>query len=293
MSKFCPEPQCEFWEDFPDGFPGKKAKICPYCSQILLTEKPRQDEIRTPCFIPEGNEERTRERQGKSAGKQKEFIGFSPNEDVNTTPLSLDSKQELQDEHSPVLPLPFLVGEGDSISEQEKKLPISHPPVLLLLSPKEGHSASEQEKKIPISPPPVLLLPSPGEGNSASEQEKKLPISPPPVLPLPSPEEGHSASEQEKKLPISPPPVLPLPSPEEGHSVSEQEKKLPISPPPVLPLSSPEEGHSVSEQERNSLYHLHQCYLYLHLKKVILLASKKRNYLYHLHQCYSYLHLEK
>ena len=248
MSKFCPEPQCEFWEDFPDGFPGKKAKTCPYCSQILLTEKPRQDEKRTPCFIPEGNEERTRERQGKSAGKQKEFIGFSPNEHVNTTPLSLDSKQELQDEHSPVLPLPFLVGEGDSASEQEN-LFVSSPQVLPLPSPGERHSASEQEKQLPISPPPVLLLPSPDEGHSASEQENKLPLSPLPVLPLPSPEEGHSASEQENKLPLSPLPVLPLPSPEEGHSASEQENKLPISPPPVLPLPSPGEGHSASEQE--------------------------------------------
>ena len=43
MSKFCPDTQCEFWEDFPDGLAAKKAKTCPYCHQILLREKPLQN----------------------------------------------------------------------------------------------------------------------------------------------------------------------------------------------------------------------------------------------------------
>ena len=43
MSKFCPDTQCEFWEDFPDGLAAKKAKTCPYCHQILLREKSLQN----------------------------------------------------------------------------------------------------------------------------------------------------------------------------------------------------------------------------------------------------------
>ncbi|KAI6647030.1 E3 ubiquitin-protein ligase [Oopsacas minuta] len=40
MSKYCPDIQCDFWEDFPDGLPGKKLKRCPFCSEVLITEKP-------------------------------------------------------------------------------------------------------------------------------------------------------------------------------------------------------------------------------------------------------------
>ena len=48
MSKYCPEIECDFWDDFPDGLPGKKLKKCPFCQNDLITEKPvnpRQQEV--------------------------------------------------------------------------------------------------------------------------------------------------------------------------------------------------------------------------------------------------------
>ena len=48
MSKYCPDIECEFWENFPDGLPGKKLKTCPCCQNELITEKPvnhKQQEV--------------------------------------------------------------------------------------------------------------------------------------------------------------------------------------------------------------------------------------------------------
>eukprot|EP00800_Vazella_pourtalesii_P017495 TRINITY_DN535_c0_g1_i1.p1 TRINITY_DN535_c0_g1~~TRINITY_DN535_c0_g1_i1.p1 ORF type:complete len:184 (-),score=24.60 TRINITY_DN535_c0_g1_i1:492-1043(-) len=40
MSKYCPDVECDFWEDFPDGYSGKKSRKCPFCKEDWVTEKP-------------------------------------------------------------------------------------------------------------------------------------------------------------------------------------------------------------------------------------------------------------
>ena len=42
MSKFCPDIDCEFYEDFPDGLKSKKSKVCPSCLKLLVVEKPTE-----------------------------------------------------------------------------------------------------------------------------------------------------------------------------------------------------------------------------------------------------------
>ena len=40
MSKYCPDPDCEFWEDFPDGYLKEKRTECMFCHKEWVTEKP-------------------------------------------------------------------------------------------------------------------------------------------------------------------------------------------------------------------------------------------------------------
>ena len=265
MSKFCPDTQCDFWEDFPDGLGGKKAKICPYCFQKLLTEKPVQNhEIfleQKETFSPASDLYSYLPEDRDSASEQEEKLP------ITLLPEGRDSTSE-QEKKLPVTPLPE---ERDSASEQVEKLPVTH-------LPKDRDSASKQEEKLPVTyllegrdsaseqeeKLPITHLP---EGrDSASEQEEKLPVTYLPEgrdsaskqvekLPItPLPEDRDSASKQVEKLPITP-------LPEDRDSASEQEEKLPITPLPEdrdsaskqvekLPITPlPEDRDSASEQE--------------------------------------------
>ena len=103
MAKFCPGTECDFWGDFPDGFPGKKVKACPYCFQILLEEKP------SPNFL-----------------EQKERPPFIELH----SPGNRDPASE-QERKAPISTLPdvhsSLPREYDSASEQGKKLSLPTP----------------------------------------------------------------------------------------------------------------------------------------------------------------------
>eukprot|EP00800_Vazella_pourtalesii_P017502 TRINITY_DN535_c0_g1_i2.p1 TRINITY_DN535_c0_g1~~TRINITY_DN535_c0_g1_i2.p1 ORF type:complete len:192 (-),score=29.86 TRINITY_DN535_c0_g1_i2:663-1238(-) len=48
-AKYCPDIECDFWEDFPNGYSGKKLRKCPFCLEELTAENnqvnPRQQEV--------------------------------------------------------------------------------------------------------------------------------------------------------------------------------------------------------------------------------------------------------
>ena len=65
MSKYCPEFACEFWEDFPDGYTGKKSKKCPFCRKDFITGRQvnlRQQEVEehdsNPDIYKQSNDQR-------------------------------------------------------------------------------------------------------------------------------------------------------------------------------------------------------------------------------------------
>ena len=65
MSKYCPEFACEFWEDFPDGYTGKKSKKCPFCWKDFITGRQvnlRQQEVEendsNPDIYKQSNDQR-------------------------------------------------------------------------------------------------------------------------------------------------------------------------------------------------------------------------------------------
>ena len=86
MSKFCPDTECDFWEDFPDGLGGKKAKACPYCSQALVTEKSSRD---TPNIL---EQEDSKSGSGDSARGQDMKQSVPPLPGVVSDFESLDSE---------------------------------------------------------------------------------------------------------------------------------------------------------------------------------------------------------
>ena len=228
MSKFCPDTQCDFWEDFPDGFGGEKAKICPYCCQKLLTEKPvqnhetflEQKETFSPAsdlysYLPE-------ERAYASEQEKK----------LPTTPLLED--RDSASEQVKNIPTTALSEDRDSASKQKKKVPTTHLP--------EGRdSASKQKKKI-------LTIHLPEGRNSASKQVKNIPTT---ALS----EDGDSASKQKKKVPTTHLPegrnsaskqVKNIPTTalsEDGDSASKQKKKVPTT-------HLPEGRDSASKQKK-------------------------------------------
>ena len=96
MSKFCPDTQCDFWEDFPDGLVGKRVKICPCCSQSLLTEKPLQNPEN--FHKAKDNSQADKRKRGKDAN----FQNSDPNPGSRKSKRTEDkySNQSQQDDQS-------------------------------------------------------------------------------------------------------------------------------------------------------------------------------------------------
>ena len=54
MAKYCPDPECEFWEDYPDGYRREKQTKCMFCHKEWVTEKPvfnKQTEVKSPIEL--------------------------------------------------------------------------------------------------------------------------------------------------------------------------------------------------------------------------------------------------
>ena len=264
MSKFCPDIQCEFWEDFPDGLAGKKLKVCPCCSEELLTERPVQDSLKFygqkerspfshssefPSFIP---------RDGDSAIQKDKSLPISHSPE-STSSISLDGGSAIQEEktqpdlHSPES-LSSIPLDGDSANPKDKTLPISHSPESPSSIPRDGDSANQKDKSLPVSHSPELPSSIPLDGDSAIHKDKTLPISHSPESPSTIPRDGDSIIHKAKTLPVSHSPELPSSIPLDGDSAIHKEKTLPISHASESPSSIPRDGDLASQHLDGHLY---------------------------------------
>ena len=115
MSKFCPDTQCGFFDDFEDGIKGKNAKLCPCCHSELVMQKPIQSKS---CQQNPVNDEETIAKSCLTEKDQSSTDDDDDFYDASELPTwEQDLSKYIESTHSEQLAY-----EGESYASQEKLL---------------------------------------------------------------------------------------------------------------------------------------------------------------------------
>ena len=109
MSKYCPDTDCEFWDDYPEGIP--KGKFCGYCHETLTKINPKQIDEITPH--PDTSKE-----FGDSVGENEKNEVFDLTEQLETKNIGNSAKGSQETQFNYV---------SKNIQESVEPLNISHP----------------------------------------------------------------------------------------------------------------------------------------------------------------------
>ena len=198
MSRYCPEIACEFWEEFPDGYTGKKSKICLFCRKDLITERPvnpRQQKFEEILVDPIGEaDENITECVSKEIADNYTIIeqpslhnslakvhflkntksDIATSFEETTTITTGDNSDKNTSDPNPIITAKEQPsdGKGDDISDTTKSNP--NPIIVAKAQPSDG-KGDDISDTTKSNPNPIIVAkerPSDGKGDDISDTTK-------------------------------------------------------------------------------------------------------------------------